>query len=120
MTAQEIVNEAMVLAGITDGNGETEGYFYMHKSHLSIVNAVLRDLSDRPQNLNSLTDCVCLPPQTLDAAIYGVAMWMCRQIGDVNQELFFAETYRDKRKCTACDDQKLDVIYRAYDDGWCC
>ena len=114
MTAQELVNEAMVLAGITDGNGETEGYFYMHKSHLSIVNAVLRDLSDRPQNLNSLTDCLCIPPQTLDAAIYGVAMWMCRQIGDVNQEAFFAETYRDKRKRAECDANKVDVIVNVF------
>lgn len=114
MQVQNLINDAMLLAGITDGEGNTEGYFFMHKSHIAIVNVVLRDLNALETDIASGNDCVELSKNVLDACIYGIAMWMCKQVGDVNQELFFADTYREKRKSCICDSKKIDVIPRVF------
>ena len=117
MTAREALDMGKVLAGLTNKDGSlwNDQTPELAKSFVVMVNLVYSDLYDGENFIpvSSLDDNLYLPQNILnDVMPYGIAMHLCRMVGDTNGELVMSDTYADKRKKAPMNSYVIDTLPR--------
>lgn len=96
MTAYDIYERAMLIAGYTDFEGRIDNTPSRAVRALAAVNRIVEDLNI-PVAANSLFDEISANSSKLDAMVYGVGMLMSLGDGDSEKNRLFAELYNAKR-----------------------
>jgi hypothetical protein len=115
MTAKDIANKALVLMGYNDMNGNTADPRFQVTA-LNAVNFVYADLfyciyTEGFKELGKLSEDVDLPERVLnDVMPYGVASYIAKNVGDGDNQQYFAQIYNTKRRSVSLGSSVEDVI----------
>ncbi len=115
MTAKDISDKALVLLGFNDMNGNTADPRFQVTA-LNAVNSVYADLfyclyTDNFKELGTLSEEIDLPERVLnDVMPYGVASFIAKNVGDGENQQFFAQMYNTKRRSVSSGSVIEDVI----------
>ncbi|MBO4734478.1 MAG: hypothetical protein J5662_08380 [Clostridia bacterium] len=96
MKINSIVERAALLCGISDGYLKENDQSELNARALTAANTVLFDLCGEAEH-RSILDEVSVSRDIENAAVYGVAMFLCLAFGDTDKASLFSHIYSDKR-----------------------
>lgn len=115
MTAKDIADKALTLLGYNDMNGNTADPRFQVTA-LNAVNFIYADLfyclnDDGFKELGKLSEDVDLPERVInDVMPYGVASLIAKNVGDGENQQFFASMFNTKRRSVSAGGEIQDVI----------
>ncbi len=115
MTVKDITEKALTLLGYNDMNGNTADARFQVTA-LNAVNFVFADLfyclNDTGfKELGKLSEEIDLPERVLnDVMPYGVASFIAKNVGDGENQQFFAQMYNTKRRSVSVGSKIQDII----------
>lgn len=115
MTAQKIIEKALLLLGLGDMQGNTADPRFQ-SSALSAVNAVYADLffvkgGKGFTEISDTSQSIEFDEKILyDVMPYGVAAFIAQSLGDMDNQQYFSMIYNTKRKTVVNTDSIQDTL----------
>lgn len=120
MTGHEALNQALILLGYTDQNGNEQLTRRIMNKAVATVNTVYEDLwqcvSDEEfKPINTLSEEIKLKDRALTALPYGVAAFLAQSENDGDQQQLWMQTFNKKRAGLTRLGRIVDTVPHAYD-----